>query len=298
MSGTGRARALARPLVPSGILEVVAIAVAWIAVAIAAEPFVADGLGPAHDARGYWLAFRAADPYATALAWGQPGAYVYSPAFLQLTGPLLGLPWQAFVAVWAAIALAALVWLARPGAVLPLLVLALPEVWGGNVHLLLGAAIVLGFRYPVAWAFVLLTKVTPGIGLLWFAARREWRSLALALGATALVGAVSYVAAPGLWPRWFDALAVNAGADPVVLGVIPVPLVVRLPLAVALIAWGAPRDQRWALPLACMLALPAWWIGGFAMLAAIPSLMDWQLPRRTPPWLRGLARLAGFEPAT
>ena len=59
------------------------------------------------------------------------------------------------------------------------------EFYLGNVHLLLALAIVLGFRWPAAWAFVLLTKITPGIGLLWFAVRREWRSLAIALGATA-----------------------------------------------------------------------------------------------------------------
>ena len=54
------------------------------------------------------------------------------------------------------------------------------EVAGGNVSLLLAVAIVVGFRWPAAWALVLLTKITPGIGLLWFAVRREWRSLAWA----------------------------------------------------------------------------------------------------------------------
>ncbi len=61
----------------------------------------------------------------------------------------------------------------------------------GNVHMLLALAIVLGFRWPATWSFVLLTKVTPGIGLLWFAVRREWRSLAIALGATAVLVTLS-----------------------------------------------------------------------------------------------------------
>ena len=65
------------------------------------------------------------------------------------------------------------------------------EILIGNIHLLLAAAIVLGFRWPGTWAFVLLTKVTPGVGLLWFAVRREWRSLGIALGATAAIVAVS-----------------------------------------------------------------------------------------------------------
>jgi len=34
----------------------------------------------------------------------------------------------------------------------------------GNIHLLLAAAILLGFRWPWTWSFVLLTKITPGIG--------------------------------------------------------------------------------------------------------------------------------------
>ena len=46
--------------------------------------------------------------------------------------------------------------------------LALPpvalELYHGNIHLWIAAAIVLGFRYPWTWAFVLLTKVTPGVG--------------------------------------------------------------------------------------------------------------------------------------
>ena len=61
------------------------------------------------------------------------------------------------------------------------------EIAGGNISLLLAVAIVWGFRWPWTWAFVLLTKITPGVGLLWFALRREWRQLAIALGATAAV---------------------------------------------------------------------------------------------------------------
>ena len=47
----------------------------------------------------------------------------------------------------------------------------------GNIHVLLAVTILAGFRYPGAWSFVVLTKVTPGIGLLWFAIRREWGAL-------------------------------------------------------------------------------------------------------------------------
>ena len=79
-------------------------------------------------------------------------------------------------------------WLGRRG-VRVIWLLALPpvalEIYHGNIHLWIAAAIALGFRYPWTWGFVLLTKVTPGIGLLWFAVRREWQALGVALGAVA-----------------------------------------------------------------------------------------------------------------
>jgi hypothetical protein len=297
MSSEGIARAAPETGVDLRLLNAVAVGAVWLVTIALADPYIAGGLGTAHDAHDYWLAASAADPYAAGLSWGHPGAYVYSPAFLQFASPLLALPWQPFVAVWSAIALGALAWLSRPAALVAMLIVSLPELWGGNIHLLLAAAIVVGFRYPGAWAFVVLTKVTPGIGLLWFALRREWRHLAEAAGATALIVIVSALIAPDLWREWFGVLAGNANTDPVVLGVIPIPLVVRLPIAVAIIAWAAPGNRRWALPVACMLALPAWWIGGLTMLLAIPALIDWRIPEGTPPRLQAMARLAGFEPA-
>ena len=74
------------------------------------------------------------------------------------------------------------------------------ELTGGNIHLLLAAAIVAEFRWPAAWSFVLLTKVTPGIGLLWFAVRREWRPLMIALGATAAIAGLTFIIVPGARP--------------------------------------------------------------------------------------------------
>jgi hypothetical protein len=67
---------------------------------------------------------------------------------------------------------------------------------------LLATAVVLGFRYPVTWAFVLLTKVAPGVGLLWFVVRREWRNQATVALATVMVSGVSFFPAPGLWMEW------------------------------------------------------------------------------------------------
>ncbi|MEZ4596262.1 MAG: hypothetical protein R3C32_05075 [Chloroflexota bacterium] len=87
------------------------------------------------------------------------------------------IPWPVFVTAWFAAGVALYVWMVGPWS---LALLAVPvfavELFIGNIHLLLALAVVLGFRWPAAWSFVLLTKVTPGIGLLWFVVRREWRS--------------------------------------------------------------------------------------------------------------------------
>src|SRR3954462_8532708 len=146
--------------------------------------FDTGSMGAGQDARAYWRAVRVF-PYGADA--GPFGAYLYSPAFLHALEPILNLRWEQFLALWAGLLMATLLVLTGP----VLFVFALPvaffEIWGGNIHLLLALAIVAGFRWPAAWSFVLLTKVTPGIGLLWFAARREWRKLAIALATTATI---------------------------------------------------------------------------------------------------------------
>ncbi len=49
----------------------------------------------------------------------------------------------------------------------------------------------------------------------------------------------------------------------------PIPLLVRLPVAIAIVVWGARTDRRWTVPVASMLALPALWYGGLSMLLAV-----------------------------
>ena len=144
------------------------------------------------------------------------------------------------------------------------------ELYHGNVHLLIAAAIWLGFSYPAAWAFVVLTKVTPGVGLIWFAVRREWRSLAIALGVTGVLVAVSFLIDGRLWESWLrDSLEVTAGGSPLDQFSIPVPLWIRVPAALALVGWGGLTDRRWTVPVGATLALPVLWPSGFAVLAAL-----------------------------
>lgn len=217
----------------------------------------------------YWSA-TLADPYARS-DWTAPGSYVYSPAFLQLIAPLTVLAWPVFVAVWTGGLLVVVRLLAGRRWFLLGVAIAALELLGGNISLLLALAIAVGFRWPAAWAFVLLTKVTPGIGLLWFAVRREWRSLGIALGTTAVVVAVSGLLMPTAWLDWIAVLTSSVGRAGT-WAAVPVPLVVRAPMAVALVVWGARTDRRWTVPVASMLALPALWYGSLSMLLAVIPL--------------------------
>ena len=247
----------------------------WFAIVVLSVPF-GRSWRTGQEAFCYWIADLSV-PYALS-DWTSPIAYVYSPAFLQAVSPLTRLPWLAFIGVWTAILLLAVRFLSGPRLFAIGLCLAIIELVGGNISLLLAAAMVIGFRWPAAWAFVLLTKVTPGIGLLWFVVRREWRQLGIALGATAAVIAVSAVIMPGAWLEWLTLLVSLAGRDGTSAAV-PVPFLVRLPIAVAVVVWGARTNRRWAVPVAGMLALPALWYGGLTMLLAVIALRD---PERNP----------------
>jgi hypothetical protein len=246
-----------------------ALAAAWIGIVYFAEPWGESLLPSGMDARCYWIP-SLSDPYLYS-NWTDQIAYPYSPAFLQLLEPIRHLSWTAFMALWAAILMVSMTLITGPRLVLlGLAWFGLMEIWGGNIELLVALAIVAGFRWPAAWSFVLLTKITPGVGLLWFAVRREWRSLVIAIATTAAITAVSFVLLPDAWWRWPQVLASNVGKNGT-WAAVPIPLVVRLPFAVVLIVWGALKNYRWVVPIGAMLALPALWYGGLSIaLAALP----------------------------
>jgi hypothetical protein len=228
------------------------------------------------DAFAYW-ALDPADPYTVPA--GTFGAFTYTPVIAILFAPFGQLPWTTFLWLWTSVLVATVIWLGWRSA---LFVLAFPPValdlYHGNIHLLMAAAIALGFRYPAAWSFLLLTKVTPGVGLTWFAVRREWRPLGIALAVTAGLVLGSLLIDPGLWSMWLqDSILKTAGGAPLGQFSIAIPLLVRLPLAVILIAWGARTDRRWTVPVGATLALPILWPAGLAVLAAL-----WPIAQRRP----------------
>ena len=220
------------------------------------------------DAFAYWHLDPSA-PYAQSA--GGLGAFTYTPVVARLFAPFAALPWPTFLWLWTAGLIATLIWLGWRST---LVVLAFPpvalELYHGNVHLLIAAAIVLGFRWPAAWAFVVLTKVTPGVGLVWFAVRREWRSLAIAAGVTGALVAISLVLDLSLWRAWLsDDILKTATGAPLDQFSFGVPIWLRLPAAALLVAWGARTDRAWTVPVAATLGLPILWPSGFAILAAL-----------------------------
>jgi Glycosyltransferase family 87 len=269
-----RARLL-RPARDGAILACVALAVAYV--------FGLTQTGV--DAHTYWSS-NPLHPY-SATAPAAADAYFYSPAFTQILWPIHALPWEWFIAGWTLLLTAAIVWQAGLWtAFVLMLVPVFVDLTVGNIHLLLAAAILLGFRWPWTWSFVLLTKITPGIGLLWFAVRREWRSLGIALAATAIVAGVSFAIAPSLWWDWVDVLRAASGA-PSPAFVVPIALPIRLVVAAIVVTWGALTDRRWTVPLASAIALPVLWINGFAMLIAIIPLLPRVMgPTPASRWLR------------
>lgn len=276
MAGVNLPVARPRPgLRPRHLVGIVAALAFWMLTIAMSDPTVdvrepLAGWVTAQDARSYY-GLNLSDLYAGRTDWNTIGAYPYSPAFAQLVYPLNLLPWPAFVGAWTAILLGAVYLLTGPELFLVGLAVGAMEIAGGNVSLLLALAIVVGFRWPWTWAFVLLTKITPGVGLLWFLLRREWSHLAVALGATAGVVAVSFLVMPDAWRSWIELLQANTGKGGT-WAAVPIPLLVRGPIGVLLISWGALRNQRWTVPVGAMLCLPALWYGSLSMLLAVIPL--------------------------
>lgn len=253
------------------------------------------------DMHTYWATgdgyhYGSSNPY-------EIGAYLYAPAFAQAISPLTSLPWPWFAAIWTALSAAAYIWLVGRWA-FPLLfsgAVAL-ELYLGQIDILIAAAVVIGFRYPAVWAFPLLTKVAPGIGLLWFVFRREWRNLAIAVAATVAIAGASALLAPALWNGWWDLLRRSLLDRHAVEGAyLGIPMLARLPFAIALIAWGARTDRHWTVPVGILLAMPILWINVFSLLlAAVPLRQELGLtPARA--WLlreRLLPRRARSRPRT
>lgn len=221
------------------------------------------------DGHAYWQAWQGPGLYTAPPA--SRDAFLYSPVFAQLVRPLAGLPWAGFLGVWVIVQAAIFVWLLRPlpGRWFVVAYLAcLPEVFEANINGLYALMIVLGFRWSASWAFALITKIAPGLGLLWFAVRREWRQLATPLLLTAALSVLSYLVWPSAWRDWLAFLGQNGGAG----GDKTAYLIPRLVLAAIVVAAGARTGRTWTVPVAVVLASPVLFLDTLTVLAAVPRL--------------------------
>ena len=226
----------------------------------------------AADAHAYW-AVDLANPYSRPIA--TPDAFTYPPPAAIGFWVLGHLPWPVFQALWTLLIGAALLWLVGPWSIA---FLALPvvssDLYLGNIHILLAAAIVGGFRRPGLWSFAVLTKPSVGVGLLWYLLRREWRQLAIAVGVSGAIVVVSAVLQPGLWPAWIDyVLRTGVSPDVGTAAWVPIPLLGRLPAAVVLVAFGARTNRPWTVPISAMLALPVLWMVGLSMIVGAIAVL-------------------------
>lgn len=218
-----------------------------------------------YDVHAYW-AVDASDPYRIHVAPAFD-AFLYSPPLAFLFDPLGALPFEAVRVLWAAMQGVVLAILAGPFA--PLLAFTGPvhdDMLTGNIALLMGAAIALGIaRWPAAWAFPILAKATPVVGLAWYVGRRDWHGLAVATAATGAIVVITGLLAPGLWLEWFGVLRDNTGVQAQLeLG----PLPVRMALA-ALACWWAGRTGRaWVVPVAVALSAGHVWVGSLSVAVA------------------------------
>ena len=253
------------------------------------------------DAFAYWLV---EVPGAYDIPHRDNGSFPYSPPAALVADTFSVLPLHAFLWLWTALLVGTTIWIGGSGGWI-VVAFALPfvalELYHGNIHILLAAAVLLGFRYPWTWSFVLLTKFTVGVGLLWFAVRGEWRSLGIALGVTAVACAVSLVVAPYLWPQWVEYVveASTLELDPRWTNLVRVPLWARMLAAAVLVIWGASTDRRWTVLAAATLALPVLWFHGFAVLVGLVE--EWRRadPGSTPSLAsRALDRLRGVAPGS
>ena len=236
-------------------------------VAVAAYVFARGGWG--FDFFAYWSA-EPLHPYQTVEGFG---AFHYPPPVAWFGPALRLLPFEASFVLWTALNLAALAWMARRWTLAWLAFLPVSsELFHGNVHLLMAAALVLGLRSsPWAWALIAV-KLSTLVVLLDWVLRRQWRRLLACLLPLGVVVVVSLVLQPGDWIDWVTHLLERSSGQHDTGAQILIPPWLRLPIATALVVAAAWRGLPWLLAPAMVLAMPILWWHSLAALVAIQPL--------------------------
>jgi hypothetical protein len=201
------------------------------------------------------------------------------------------LPFPVFATLMSCAAAAGIWWLLSPLSIrlrIPILIACSYEITSGNVFWALAVAAVLGHRFAGAWVIPALTKITPCLGPIWFAARGEWRRLAIFCICLAIVVGASVAANPDAWSDWVSFLSNNSRGG--YTGALPVPLEVRVAAAAVITVLAARTDRVWLLPVSMTVATPVFAFAALTMLCAIPRLQAMEQARD-----RGPAQPSGAD---
>jgi hypothetical protein len=259
LRGVSSERVLLRPRPLLTAVSAGLLVMAWVV-------FTTWGGAPV-DANSYWHA----DPSAPYLNDGPGLQYIYAPVFIQLISPFLSLSFEAFVALIRALELLSLLVLAGPVAILALFLSPVAsEINAANINLVFAVCIVLGFRWPILWVPILITKPSAGIGLLWFVLRGEWKRAMIPVLVAGGLSLLSFLYRPELWFDWLAYLR----ASPDTPGwPFPIPVWPRLPISLLLVVIGARTGRPWMAVLATILAWPRLYFQSIALLLALlPAL--------------------------
>ena len=248
-----------------------------------------------YDLDCYWLATDFGNLYTE--DWLDPVyCYVYPPVMAQLLYPFHVLPYAVVTTGWILLCFASL-WVCLrewtlPAIALGFVAIAVPalnssaRVWrpaARERHDADGRRHRPAMRSSPAWspgwfAIPILTKLTAGVGLLWFPFRREWRPFAIGVGITAAVSLISFVVSPAAWIEWIDFTITNYGGTPRVPVIGGFPL--RVVAAVAIVAWGARTNRPWVTAIAGGIALPALYGVSSGVSVALGAYGIWRDGRR------------------
>lgn len=252
-------------------------AVFLLVVAVYRWPVPADELSYYIGARRLIDGVPLYDPNATAVT---PYAYRYPPVLAQVLVPLaLVLSPEVFSAVWTGLLMGCLWWLAGRDIWVMLALIAFPpiavELWFRNIHLVLAVVLVLGLRrwsgfFPIGASI----KLAPGLGIVYMAAARRWRQVAIALGLGIGILLVSVAMSPAAWAQFIDITLARGAMDQ--SGFVAIPYLWRFAMGVVLAVMAGllrPRLGEPMLVVAVTVASPTLWFTALSTLAALYPLM-------------------------
>jgi Glycosyltransferase family 87 len=223
----------------------------------------------------------------------EPFAYHYPPPLAQVLAPVTGVvPALAYAVIYRGLLLLAL-WELAGRTMLKMLALIafIPmtvAVRSENLEIFMAIGIVLGLqRWPWLFTVGALTKVSPGLGIVYLALQRRWRDVAVSVLVGVTITGASLVLAPDLWRAWLD--AISGRADMVGNSLVPVPYSVRAIAGFVLAIMAGVLGRRpgeLLLVVAITIANPGLSLQGFAVLAAA-----------IPIWFAGPDGIASSRPA-